>query len=84
MHSMAGFELYEDEAQSKASDGIEIYRDANARVPEMDESEDNPFIGRKRTQGRPQRRSRKTAAEAEREAKIDEAVRRDEGVVYVL
>ena len=84
--AMNGFELYEDEPQMDQAQGaIEIYTDANARVPEMDESEDNPFIGRKKSSPRPQRRrSRKSQAELDREAQIQEAVRKDEGVTYVL
>lgn len=86
-NTMAGFELYEDDAMSRNGNGesIEIYTDASARVPEMDESEDNPFVGPRRVQQqRPQRRSRKSAAQMEQDAQIDEAARKDEGVVYVL
>ena len=83
---MNGFELYEDDRGGQV-DEIAIYTDANARVPEMDESEDNPFIGqRKSSPPRPQRskRTKKSAREVEHEAQINEAVRRDEGVTYVL
>lgn len=85
-HTVAtGFELYEDDASLNHADTIEIYTDANARVPEMDESEDNPFVGRRKISKRPQRRARKqNAEEVERERRIDEAVKRDEGVTYVL
>lgn len=85
---MAGFELYEDDDTERSGNGesIEIYTDASARVPELDESEDNPFVGPRRVQQqqRPQRRSRKSAAQMEQDAQIDEAARKDEGVVYVL
>ncbi|KAK3705484.1 hypothetical protein LTR37_013301 [Vermiconidia calcicola] len=85
LHSMAGFDLYDDEAEASRGDQIEIYTDANARVPEVDESADNPFVGRKKSAGpRPQRRSRKSAEEMEREQRIEEAVQRDEGVTYVF
>jgi len=85
---ISDFELYDDEAETMRDGDIEIYTDANARVPQMDESEDNPFVGPKQTQ-RPQRGSgsrsvRKGAEEREREERIREAVARDEGVVYVL
>ena len=82
-----GFELYEDEAPK--SEKIEIFTDANARVPEMDEAEDNPFVGardgRRSGVGRPQRSSRRRShPQTDDEARIEEAVGRDEGMVYVL
>lgn len=82
----SGFELYEEEAGSGEGQGeIAIYTDANARVPEMDESEDNPFVGSKRSSTRSQRRrSRKNAEHAARDATIDAAAARNEGVTYVL
>lgn len=66
---------------------IEIYTDANARVPELDESEDNPFVGRrKREAPKPQssRRRWRPAEEVEMEERMKEAVKREEGVTYVL
>ena len=86
---MPGFELYEDDVVDSRGDQIEIYTDANARVPEMDESEDNPFVGRKKpAPPHPQQRRRggrkKSREEVEHEERIEEAVRRDEGVTYVL
>ena len=88
---MAGFDLYEDgdevngRENGKAANGaIEIFTDANARVPELDESEDNPFVGRKKNPPRAQRRSRKSREEAEAEDRIEEAAGREEGVVYVF
>ena len=49
MASRAGFELYDDSMGLDGTDEaeIEIYTDANARVPVLDESEDNPFVGRR-------------------------------------
>jgi hypothetical protein len=82
-NSMNAFDLYDDEPmQGVSGPGIEVYTDANARVPELDQGEDNPFVGPKRAAGRPQTRSRRarTAAEEEMEA----MTRREEGVVYVL
>ena len=96
---MPGFELYEDDystAENKKGGGdenIEIYTDANARVPEMDLSEDNPFVGTKtRTRVEfpvpQQRRGRggrkKSEQEVQHEQRIEDAVRREEGVTYVL
>lgn len=83
-NTMTGFELYEDEPAERNGNAIAIYTDASARVPEVDQSEDNPFVGPRQTRQRPQRKSRKSAAQMARDAQIDEAARQDEGVVYVL
>jgi hypothetical protein len=83
LSSRAGFELYEDdEGDANGERSIEIYTDANARVPVLDESEDNPFVGARNKAGvRPQRRrARRTSADAQ----MEERAERGEGVVYVL
>ena len=78
-----GFDLYEDEPSEDEKD-IEIYTDPSARVPEMDRSEDNPFVGPRKVDDRPVRkRAPKKSAERE-EARMDEAVKNDEGITYVL
>ncbi|KAK5117960.1 hypothetical protein LTR62_004004 [Meristemomyces frigidus] len=79
--SVNGFDLFDEEHNSR-EDNIAIFTDANARVPEMDETEDNPFVGPKRNSTRPQRSGRR-ARTAEVEA-MEEAARRNEGVVYVF
>ncbi|KAI6803094.1 hypothetical protein KC332_g14984 [Hortaea werneckii] len=78
-HSMSGFDLYDEERESDR-DQVEVYTDANARVPEMDEAEDNPFIGRKV----PATRTRRSARTTEDERAMEEARKRDEGVVYIF
>ena len=80
-NSMSGFELYDDEREARREQ-VDIYTDANARVPEMDVSDDNPFIGTKQSASRSQRYGRRAArTEAD---EMEEAARREEGVVYVL
>ncbi|RMY74149.1 hypothetical protein D0863_03420 [Hortaea werneckii] len=78
-HSMSGFDLYDEERESER-DQVEIYTDANARVPEMDEADDNPFIGRKV----PATTTRRSARATEDERAMEEARMRDEGVVYIF
>lgn len=84
-HSRGGaFDLYDDasthmDEQGRRDGEIEIYTDANARVPVRDESGDNPFVGSKKTG-----RSRPARVKSQRDAEIEEAVRQDEGVAYVL
>lgn len=82
--SRSGFELY-DEDVTRHDDKIEIFTDTNARVPAIDDAPDNPFVGSKKNAAVPQRRSkRRSQAAIEEDAEIDEAVRNDKGVVYVL
>ncbi|KAK6438319.1 hypothetical protein LTR95_005490 [Oleoguttula sp. CCFEE 5521] len=81
--SMRGFDLYEDGAES-SEPAIPIFTDANARVPELDEAEDNPFVGPRKTasSGRTPRRGSGVKTEEERE--MEQAVARDEGLIYVF
>lgn len=83
----AGFELYDESdtrrARGGGDEGIEIYTDANARVPEWDESEENPFVGRRKgrkkdgvgarpqQQQRRRRRDRKKKAPEEVEVEVE-------------
>nr|POF03983.1 hypothetical protein CFP56_21739 [Quercus suber] len=79
-----GFELY-DEDVAKNDDQIEIFTDANARVPVVDDAPDNPFIGKKQSDTVPARRSNRRGQSAIAEnASIEQAVRNDEGVTYVF
>lgn len=77
--SSRGFDLSEAGTNS-SQEQIQIFTDTNARVPELDGSDDNPFVGPRQTRSsRPQRRVR-----GEEEEQMDERAERDEGVMYVL
>ncbi|KAF2725003.1 hypothetical protein K431DRAFT_343471 [Polychaeton citri CBS 116435] len=80
------FDVLDDEMEQRENISIDVYTDNANRVPEVDESDDNPFIGRRRLRGkRSQRnsaRGSKSAALLQEEAEMDEAARRNEGVVY--
>lgn len=77
--SSRGFELFEP-GTNGSQEQIQIYTDTNARVPELDVSDDNPFVGTQRArEGRPQRR-----AVTNDDSELDERVNRDEGMMYVL
>ncbi|WPG99360.1 Hypothetical protein R9X50_00217400 [Acrodontium crateriforme] len=79
-HSI-GFDLYDEDREAKTSK-IKVFTDTNARIPEMDDTEENPFLGPK---VRPQRRSsRKSKAELESDAKLKEAVKNGEGVLFAF
>jgi len=77
--SSRGFDLFE--ASSGSQDAIPIFTDANARVPELDGSDDNPFLGPRQTRrgGRVQRRSK-----TDEEEEMDERAERGEGITYIL
>jgi len=68
-------------------DGIQIYTDSNARVPTINEHEDNPFLTRTRatngrsTAGPSASRRRKQDPKAE---EMEQAAANDEGMIYVL
>lgn len=70
------------EACENGGEKIEIYTDSKERVPEMDESEDNPFITRANTRAGLSRPTRKTKNGMSRS--VDQAVENGEGMVYVL
>ncbi|KAF9876050.1 hypothetical protein CkaCkLH20_06496 [Colletotrichum karsti] len=66
---------------------IEIFTDSQDRIPEADPSEDNPFYGDSATVERelPRRRSkRKVAIPGEASQSVDEAMEREDGLIYVF
>jgi hypothetical protein len=76
--SSRGFDLFD--ASGESQDAIPIFTDNNARIPELDGSDDNPFLGPRQTRhGRVQRRSK-----TEEEEEMDERAERGEGITYVL
>ena len=87
-----GFSLdssMEDDADSE--DKVQIYTDSKEKIPELDMSEDNPFIDRL-DQEVPSEESRKIRGSRKRKATsitgsnldIEEAFNHEEGMVYVL
>ena len=61
---------------------IAIFTDSIDRIPKADESEANPFIDHPK----PVRSSKRRRVDTDRKKddQVDEAIRRDEGMVYVL
>jgi hypothetical protein len=77
--SSRGFDLFEA-GSSGSQEQIQIFTDTNARVPELDGSDDNPFLGPRQTRSsRPQRR-----VQTEEDERFNERAERDEGVMYIL
>lgn len=70
---------------------IQIFTDSKERVPELDLNDDNPFIDHtafergssSKKAGGPSRR-RKISAERKKDKDVEEAIRKEEGMVYVL
>jgi len=76
-----------DEEHARKGDKVEIFTDSQDRVPKVELSDDNPFVGRKKA-GSPSGtlRSKKSKApeKTAEEQEMEEAVRNGEGVFYVL
>ncbi|KAF2843602.1 hypothetical protein M501DRAFT_985706 [Patellaria atrata CBS 101060] len=66
------------------SDKIQIYTDSKDRVPDVDEAEDNPFVGPKKTLPKKKATTKRDKAAAEADAEMEEAAKNNEGVIYVF
>lgn len=77
-----------DENPSENQPKIEIYTDARDRIPELDTSDTNPFYQKSGGDDAPQpdtRASRKRRVSGhKRDEEVDDAVKRDDGIMYVL
>lgn len=71
-----------------SSDGkIEIYTDSKDRLPELDVSEQNPFYAQPGVQTPPNKRAskrRKVSSGSDHNGEVQEMLKRNEGMVYVL
>ena len=76
-----GFSL-DDDASSEGK--IEIFTDTKDKIPELDETEDNPFY--EKPGSRPKRGGKKkTKGQVmDHNKEVQEALERDEGMIYVL
>lgn len=64
--------------------GIEIFTDSKERVPEVDASEDNPFLVSPNQSAQESNGRGKRRRAVERNQEIEEVVRRDDGMFYTL
>lgn len=80
-----GFSL-ESFNEDGAQDGsqIQIYTDSRDRIPELDESEENPFHKKPVKSNHHTRTSGRREDRLERDKEINESVKRRDGMVYVL
>ena len=83
-----GFSLSGLDSDDIEGDGdIEIYTDSKNKVPELDESEDNPFYVKPGREPVPATRSskrRKVSGPIHKDPELEEAMKREDGMVYVL
>ncbi|KAF7592497.1 hypothetical protein BBP40_012787 [Aspergillus hancockii] len=76
-----GFSLDSFEDNAQGGSNIQIYTDSRDRIPEPDESEDNPFCKKPATSTRV---SRRRTEQIKRDKEVDESVKRDDGMTYVF
>ncbi|GFP57950.1 hypothetical protein TASIC1_0009028700 [Trichoderma asperellum] len=71
--------------RAEAEEDIEIFTDSRERIPKKDDSKSNPFVGNA-TSAEPSKRrtKRKVMVPGEGPQSIDEASRRDDGLIYVF
>ena len=84
-----GFSLESFKAEEQNGGRVQIFTDNRDKVPELDTAESNPFIDppvdgtrTKRLAGGSKRR--KVSAPAHVDAQVKQAIKKDEGMVYVL
>lgn len=66
---------------------IAIFTDSRDRLPEVDEGDDNPFYVKgdaAELNGSRVSKRRKVSEEVKKSSKVEEALKRDDGMVYVL
>ncbi|KAL4928408.1 uncharacterized protein BDV17DRAFT_95985 [Aspergillus undulatus] len=76
-----GFSLDSFTDDPSQGDSIQVYTDSRDRIPEVDESEENPFYQKPSTSANscPSRRTTR-----DRDKEVDEALKREDGMVYVF
>jgi hypothetical protein len=83
-----GFSLESFRAEDDNGENIQIFTDTRDKVPEVDVSEANPFVEKKlgaqaqKVAGGSKRR--KVSHEKPLDSQVQEAIDKDEGIVYVL
>ncbi|KAH8666351.1 hypothetical protein BX600DRAFT_549443 [Xylariales sp. PMI_506] len=70
----------------EVEEDIEIYTDSRDRLPEVDNSAENPFYGETSLEPSTRRsvRKKKVIIPGEGKVTVDDAVQRDDGIVYVF
>lgn len=71
------------ERMEEANEHIEVFTDSKERIPTRDADEDNPFVTKK-GKGKAKAAPPKPRKVDAKTARMNEAVERDEGMVYLL
>jgi len=66
-----------------SNEEVQIYTDSQDRIPTMEDTNDNPFYG-KRTNNNARKSQEVTKSRNADEAMMEEAVRNGEGLIYTL
>lgn len=86
-----GFTLGSSDNENGVESGVQIFTDSRDNVPELDLSEENPFVNHTSDRARPAIRRmrggtkrRKISTEPKEDAQVEAAIKNDEGMIYVL
>jgi hypothetical protein len=83
-----GFSLESFRVEDGDNEGIEIFIDTRDKVPEADTSDSNPFMEKSEDSGMQKlaagSKRRKVSSKKARDAQVQDAIEKDEGMVYVL
>ena len=67
-----------------SNSGIEIFTDSKDKVPELDESEDNPFYEKPGLRSKKGGSKKKNSQVKDQNREVQEVLERDQGMIYVL
>lgn len=69
--------------EAQGGSAIQIYTDSRDRIPEVSKSEENPFYAKPEPNAST-RASKRRVQSTKRDKEVDEAIQREDGMVYVL
>jgi hypothetical protein len=76
--------LFDGGKHGQPNPTIEVYEDSKERIPTADYDEENPFLVRPGEAAGRGKKSMRSRPQSQREARMDEDVRHDRGLTYVL
>ena len=76
-----GYSLQSFQDDANNGPDIEIYTDSKEKLPEVDDSNDNPFYVKP---GKHSQARKKAAKASDHNREVQDILQRDEGMVYVL
>jgi len=82
-HKAFSLNPFFDDMSSQKSDKIAVYEDSKDRVPTADPDDDNPFISKPGAR-KPAASNPRAVRRTSRDDTMEDAVKKDEGLIYVL